>query len=141
MQQIAPPQEVYVQPANLHVARFMGYRNVLELDVAREEGERVTLAGPDIALAGTRKLPLAGRRALRRDSPGGGRRSATTPAPPTRSPAGSTTSSTAAAIRWSTCVTPAGALLHVRRRGTPRVGDTVARARARSSARSSIRCD
>src|ERR1043166_4908637 len=32
-QQIAPPHEVYSQPANLHVARFMGYRNVLELDV------------------------------------------------------------------------------------------------------------
>ncbi len=34
VQQIGPPIEVYAQPANLHVARFMGYRNVLELDVA-----------------------------------------------------------------------------------------------------------
>ncbi len=62
-QQIAPPAEVYAQPANLSVARFMGYRNVLELDVASEDGERVTLSGPDIRLAGTRKLPLAGKRA------------------------------------------------------------------------------
>src|SRR5215470_12261997 len=32
-QQVASPQEVYAQPANLHVARFMGYRNVLELAI------------------------------------------------------------------------------------------------------------
>src|SRR6187401_355737 len=38
-QQIAPPVEVYAQPANLHVARFMGYRNVLELGIVAEEGE------------------------------------------------------------------------------------------------------
>jgi putative spermidine/putrescine transport system ATP-binding protein len=62
-QQIAPPQEVYLQPANLDVARFMGYRNVLELDVAGEEGGRVTLNGPGIRLTGTSKLPLKGRRA------------------------------------------------------------------------------
>ncbi len=61
-QQIAPPKEVYAQPANLSVARFMGYRNVLELDVASEDGERVTLSGPGIRLTGTRKLPLAGKR-------------------------------------------------------------------------------
>src|SRR3954470_5142612 len=33
VQQIGTPPEVYGQPSNLHVARFMGYRNVLELDV------------------------------------------------------------------------------------------------------------
>ena len=38
VQQIGAPPEVYSQPANLHVARFMGYRNVLELAVEREEG-------------------------------------------------------------------------------------------------------
>ena len=62
-QQIAPPQEVYLQPSNLHVARFMGYRNVLELDVAGEEGERVTLSGPGIRLVGTKKVALSGARA------------------------------------------------------------------------------
>src|SRR6266481_5418764 len=31
VQQIGTPREVYAQPANLHVARFMGYRNVLEV--------------------------------------------------------------------------------------------------------------
>jgi putative spermidine/putrescine transport system ATP-binding protein len=63
VQQIASPQEVYAQPANLHVARFMGYRNVLELDVVREEGERVELKGSDIVLTGVRKQPLNGARA------------------------------------------------------------------------------
>jgi len=62
-QQIAPPHDVYLQPSNLDVARFMGYRNVLELDVAGEESGCVTLNGPGIHLTGTRKLPLKGARA------------------------------------------------------------------------------
>jgi len=63
VQQIATPQEVYAQPANLEVARFMGYRNVLELAVEGEENGRVTLAGADIRLTGVRKQPLVGGRA------------------------------------------------------------------------------
>jgi len=63
VQQIATPQEVYAQPANLQVARFMGYRNVLELAVEREEEGRVTLTGADIRLTGLRKQPLTGGRA------------------------------------------------------------------------------
>jgi putative spermidine/putrescine transport system ATP-binding protein len=63
VQQIAPPQEVYAQPSNLHVARFMGYRNVLELDVAREDANSVALTGADIALTGVPKQPLKGVRA------------------------------------------------------------------------------
>ena len=63
VQQIGTPAEVYAQPANLHVARFMGYRNVLELDVAREDGERVALRRGDIDITGVRKQPLKGARA------------------------------------------------------------------------------
>jgi putative spermidine/putrescine transport system ATP-binding protein len=63
VQQIGTPAEVYSQPANLHVARFMGYRNVLELDVVREDGHRVVVQGKDIAITGTRKQPLNGSRA------------------------------------------------------------------------------
>jgi putative spermidine/putrescine transport system ATP-binding protein len=63
VQQVATPQEVYAQPSNLDVAKFMGYRNVIELPVEREEGDRVTLAGSGIRLAGMRKQPLAGGRA------------------------------------------------------------------------------
>ncbi len=62
-QQIAPPREVYAEPANLHVARFMGYRNVLELEVLRDDGERVVLVGPELRLEGRRKQPLNGARA------------------------------------------------------------------------------
>jgi putative spermidine/putrescine transport system ATP-binding protein len=63
VQQIGAPPEVYSQPANLHVARFMGYRNVLELGVDREDGDRVVLRGPDVGLTGLRKQPLDGARA------------------------------------------------------------------------------
>ena len=63
VQQIATPQQVYAQPSNLHVARFMGYRNVLELGVRGESGERVALEAPGMKLTGVRKLPLAGARA------------------------------------------------------------------------------
>jgi len=63
VQQIGPPTEVYAQPANLHVARFMGYRNVLALDVAGEQDGRVRIQGPDIALTGVAKQPMSGKRA------------------------------------------------------------------------------
>src|SRR5438034_9304005 len=63
VQQIGTPAEVYAQPANLHVARFMGYRNVLELDVAREDGERGELRGGDVLITGVGKQPLKGARA------------------------------------------------------------------------------
>src|SRR5216117_309338 len=61
--QIATPHEVYAQPANLQVANFMGYRNLFELDIVREEGTRVELAGPDIGITGVRKQPLKDARA------------------------------------------------------------------------------
>src|SRR5439155_6096108 len=64
VQQIGTPQQVYAEPANIHVARFMGYRNVLELAVEREQGDRVMLSGPDFPLTGARKQALAGTRAL-----------------------------------------------------------------------------
>ena len=64
VQQIGTPREVYAQPANLHVARFMGYRNVLELPIEREEGDRVVLGGPDVHLTGVRKQPLGDGRAM-----------------------------------------------------------------------------
>ena len=63
VQQIGTPPEVYAQPANLAVARFMGYRNVLGLDVTGVDGDRVSIAGPDVALTGMRMQPLAGNRA------------------------------------------------------------------------------
>src|ERR1041384_7233695 len=41
VQQIGAPEEVWGQPANLHVARFMGFRNILALDIDAVTGDRV----------------------------------------------------------------------------------------------------
>ena len=60
-QQIAAPAEIYSQPANLDVARFMGYRNVLELDVAGQANGRAQLKGQGLALEGTIKQPPGAR--------------------------------------------------------------------------------
>jgi len=60
VQQVAGPEEVYAQPANLHVARFMGYRNVLALNVGARNGDQVTLQGLGLGLEGTAKQELGG---------------------------------------------------------------------------------
>ena len=62
VQQIATPPEVYAQPANLAVARFMGYRNVLDLAVTGQRDDRVTLEAADFKLTGTRQQPFDGAR-------------------------------------------------------------------------------
>jgi putative spermidine/putrescine transport system ATP-binding protein len=62
--QIGSPEELYTRPANLQVARFMGYRNILELDLERVEQHRVFLAGPDFRLEGISCAELADRRAF-----------------------------------------------------------------------------
>jgi len=63
VQQIDTPHQIYAQPANVHVARFMGYRNLLALDVAREGSDGVDLAGADIRLTGVRRQAGSGPRA------------------------------------------------------------------------------
>jgi putative spermidine/putrescine transport system ATP-binding protein len=62
VQQIGVPEEVYGQPANLHVARFMGYRNVLDLEVESEQGNRVVANGHGLRLHGVAKQALGGKR-------------------------------------------------------------------------------
>jgi putative spermidine/putrescine transport system ATP-binding protein len=62
--QIGSPEELYTRPANLQVARFMGYRNILELDLERVEQHRVFLAGPDFRLEGIPCAELTDRRAF-----------------------------------------------------------------------------
>jgi putative spermidine/putrescine transport system ATP-binding protein len=64
VQQIGVPDEVYAQPANLHVARFMGFRNLLELDVEAVAGGEATLRGPWGALRGTVRQAVTGARAV-----------------------------------------------------------------------------
>jgi putative spermidine/putrescine transport system ATP-binding protein len=64
VQQIDSPQRIYAQPANLHVAHFMGYRNVLEFEVTAVNAERVELSGGAVRIVGTLCQPLDGRRAV-----------------------------------------------------------------------------
>jgi putative spermidine/putrescine transport system ATP-binding protein len=63
VQQVAGPEEIYTQPANLNVARFMGYRNVIGLTVKEHAGGGVALEGAGLKLRGTAKQPLDGVRA------------------------------------------------------------------------------
>jgi putative spermidine/putrescine transport system ATP-binding protein len=124
VQQIASPGDVYGQPANLHVARFMGYRNVLELKVDAEQGDRVTLSGPDVRLVGVRKQPLSGGRASVAMRPeefvlGAG--------PEGRNTISGRVDNVEYCGRDSLVdvITASGTLLHVRATGTPAVGDNV----------------
>src|SRR3984893_4108037 len=57
VQQIAAPKEVYAQPSNLHVARFMGYRNVTEFTLEGTQGDGVAVSANGVRLIGT---PMAG---------------------------------------------------------------------------------
>jgi putative spermidine/putrescine transport system ATP-binding protein len=60
-QQIGTPQTVYSHPANLAVARFMGYRNELRLDVAQQGGGTAKLKGPGVSLVGTARGALGAK--------------------------------------------------------------------------------
>jgi putative spermidine/putrescine transport system ATP-binding protein len=62
VQQVAGPEEVYAQPSNLHVARFMGYRNVVTLNVGKLDGGKVMLEGAGLQLEGIAKAGLSGGR-------------------------------------------------------------------------------
>ena len=63
-QQIGTPEEVYDQPANRYVAGFMGYRNMLELDVAQLQGEQVVLQGHGVRLTGVNRSATGTGRAI-----------------------------------------------------------------------------
>lgn len=62
--QIDAPEELYSRPANLKVARFMGYRNILDLDIERVQENRVLLAKPGIRLEGVAQEPVTTGRAI-----------------------------------------------------------------------------
>src|SRR5262249_23932211 len=55
VQQIATPQEVYGEPANIEVARFMGYRNVLDVTVEEMTGTRAVVSVGGVRLTGAIK--------------------------------------------------------------------------------------
>jgi putative spermidine/putrescine transport system ATP-binding protein len=63
-QQIGSPEELYAKPANLRVARFMGYRNILELGLERVEGCFAFLSSPGLQLQGVAQEVLTSKRAV-----------------------------------------------------------------------------
>jgi putative spermidine/putrescine transport system ATP-binding protein len=52
VQQVGTPNEVYENPVNRYVAGFMGYRNMLELDVVSRKRDGATVEGPSARLTG-----------------------------------------------------------------------------------------
>ena len=63
VQQVGAPEEVYAQPANLHVARFMGYRNVLDARTSRANRAIACVAnGHGLRLHGVAKQAFGGKR-------------------------------------------------------------------------------
>jgi len=62
--QIGPPRELYSSPANIDVARFMGYRTVLELDVDSINGDMASLSGRGLSLNARIMQPIEGGKAL-----------------------------------------------------------------------------
>ena len=58
VQQVGTPQELHNGPANWHVADFMGYRNLIDLDVTAVNGSSVTVEDKAFTLRGTATQPF-----------------------------------------------------------------------------------
>jgi len=58
VQQVGTPQELHNGPANCHVADFMGYRNLIDLDVTAVNGTTVTVEDNGLTLRGTATQPV-----------------------------------------------------------------------------------
>lgn len=52
VQQVGTPKEVYARPTNLHVARFMGYRNVMRFNLEGMRGDAVSVSANGVHLTG-----------------------------------------------------------------------------------------
>ena len=57
VQQIGTPEELHNNPVNWHVADFMGYRNLVDLEVRSVNGAALTLEGRGVELRGTAVAP------------------------------------------------------------------------------------
>ena len=53
VQQIGTPQQLHNNPANWHVADFMGYRNLLDVTVESVSGSQARVSGHGLSLTGT----------------------------------------------------------------------------------------
>lgn len=63
-QQVGTPEEAYAQPRNRYVASFMGYRNMLELDLVEVAGAHAVLAGEGLRLVGINHADVSSERAV-----------------------------------------------------------------------------
>jgi putative spermidine/putrescine transport system ATP-binding protein len=61
VQQIGTPEDLYRAPSNSYVAGFMGYRNLLPVDVLGNDGQWVSCRDGDLALVGAAREPLGDR--------------------------------------------------------------------------------
>ena len=59
VQQIGTPQDLHDHPANWHVADFMGYRNLIDLEVTAVSGDAVTVENAGLVLRGTAVQKMA----------------------------------------------------------------------------------
>ena len=61
VQQIGTPEDLYRAPTNSYVAGFMGYRNLLAVDVVGNDGQWVSCRDGDLALVGAAREVLGDR--------------------------------------------------------------------------------
>lgn len=57
VQQIGTPEELHNNPTNWHVADFMGYRNIVDLEVESVVGDRARVSGRGISIMATLAQP------------------------------------------------------------------------------------
>ncbi len=64
VQQVGTPEELYRAPVNSYVASFMGYRNLLPVQVNGGSGSRVEIGAPALRLIGTARERVDGPQAV-----------------------------------------------------------------------------
>ena len=128
VQQIGTPQQLHNSPANWHVADFMGYRNLIDLEVTAVDGDVVTVQGEGFTLRGT---------AVQSATVGDKVRVAIRPedlmvvSPTIAVQGGNTTTATVAVVEYHgrefavDVTTPGGRALHVRSDHSPAIGSEV----------------
>ena len=59
IEQSGTPEELYSQPRSLYVASFLGYRNLMPVEVGEVSGESVSVVANGLPLTGTRRGAVA----------------------------------------------------------------------------------
>ena len=126
--QIGTPEQLHNNPENWYVADFMGYRNIIDMDVTAVNGSAVTVANKGFTLRGTAVEPAAlgekVRAAIRPED-----LVVVSPAVPVQG--GNSTTATVSVVEYHGrefvvgVTTPGGWGLHVRSDHAPVVGSVV----------------